>query len=98
MKTIDENPDDKASLDSFMFQAIGRVHSCFPQKFGVPRQPQLATAAEGYIEIFPDFSFIEAFRGLELFSHLWVHFIFHHTMQDGWRPTIRPPRLEGDEA
>ncbi len=36
-------------------------------------------------------------RGLEGFSHLWVHFIFHETMNEGWRPTIRPPRLGGKQ-
>lgn len=35
-------------------------------------------------------------RGLEAFSHLWVLFIFHQTMEGGWRPTVRPPRLGGN--
>ena len=83
--------EDKAVL----FKPIGLVHSCFAQKFGVPRQPHLATAAQGWIEIMPDYAYPEAFRGLEDFSHIWIHFIFHQTQHEGWRPTIRPPRLEG---
>nr|VUD34779.1 putative methyltransferase, YaeB/AF_0241 family [Raoultella sp. NCTC 9187] len=35
-------------------------------------------------------------RGLENFSHLWVLFVFHQTMDGGWRPTVRPPRLGGN--
>ncbi len=35
-------------------------------------------------------------RGLEAFSHLWVLFVFHQTMEGGWRPTVRPPRLGGN--
>jgi len=27
---------------------------------------------------------------------LWVMFIFHQTMEGGWRPTVRPPRLGGN--
>ena len=35
-------------------------------------------------------------RGLESFSHLWILFVFHQTMEGGWRPTVRPPRLGGN--
>ena len=37
-----------------------------------------------------------AVRGLESFSHLWILFVFHQTMEGGWRPTVRPPRLGGN--
>jgi tRNA-Thr(GGU) m(6)t(6)A37 methyltransferase TsaA len=83
------------SLTPVVCNPIGIVHSCFSQKFGVPRQPQLATSAQGWIEIAPHFAYPEAFRGLDGFSHIWVHFVFHQTQHEGWRPTIRPPRLEG---
>ncbi len=32
----------------------------------------------------------------ESFSHLWILFVFHQTMEGGWRPTVRPPRLGGN--
>ena len=32
------------------------------------------------------------------FSHLWVLFVFHRTMEGGWRPTVRPSRLGGINA
>ncbi|NYS34080.1 tRNA (N6-threonylcarbamoyladenosine(37)-N6)-methyltransferase TrmO, partial [Streptococcus danieliae] len=38
----------------------------------------------------------DAVRGLEAFSHLWILFVFHQTMEGGWRPTVRPPRLGGN--
>lgn len=84
-----------STFPAVSFKPIGIVHSCFSQKFGVPRQPQLATVAQGWIDILPDYAYPEAFRGLDGFSHIWVHFIFHQTQHEGWRPTIRPPRLEG---
>jgi tRNA-Thr(GGU) m(6)t(6)A37 methyltransferase TsaA len=39
----------------------------------------------------------EALRGLEQSSHLWLLCWFHGCVDQGWRPTVRPPRLGGDE-
>lgn len=36
-------------------------------------------------------------RGLEAYSHIWIHFLFHETMAEGWRPTVRPPWLGGQK-
>jgi tRNA-Thr(GGU) m(6)t(6)A37 methyltransferase TsaA len=38
----------------------------------------------------------EAIRGIEGFSHLWLIFGFHETAGQGWKPTVRPPRLGGN--
>jgi tRNA-Thr(GGU) m(6)t(6)A37 methyltransferase TsaA len=37
----------------------------------------------------------EMVRGLEQFSHLWLVFLFHDAMSEGWQRTVRPPRLGG---
>lgn len=74
---------------------IGLVHSCFKQKFGIPRQAGLCKNAKGTIEIFKEFSHKDAVRKLESFSHIWVLFHFHKAKS--WRPTVRPPRLGGTE-
>ncbi|MGI9276266.1 MAG: tRNA (N6-threonylcarbamoyladenosine(37)-N6)-methyltransferase TrmO [Endozoicomonas sp.] len=79
----------------FQFEQIGVIHSCYRQKFGIPRQPGIVTAAESELELLPPYNQENLVRGLEGFSHLWVHFIFHQTMDEGWRPTVRPPRLGG---
>ena len=47
------------------------------------------------LELLPPYNQENLIRGLEGFSHIWVQFIFHQTMHEGWRPTIRPPRLDG---
>ena len=39
----------------------------------------------------------EAIRGIEQFSHLWLLFMFDQNLQAGWKPTVRPPRLGGNE-
>ena len=82
--------------DSFSFKAIGRINACYREKFGIPRQPGLVKVP-ATIDIFPDYAREEAFRGLQDFSHIWVSFVFHASMDQGWKPTVRPPRLGGNE-
>jgi len=76
---------------------IGRIESCFGGKFGAPRQPGLCPSAWGRLVLEREFRSAEALRGIEGFSHLWVVFGFHGTADQGWRPTVRPPRLGGNE-
>lgn len=78
-------------------QAIGVVRSCFGDKFGVPRQPGLCPSAWGELVFHPEFRNPDLLRGIEGFSHLWLVFGFHATDGKGWHPTVRPPRLGGNE-
>ncbi len=80
----------------FVFDPIGVIHSCFPEKFGIPRQPGLAPAARASLEIVPPYDRDEAFRELGTFSHVWIVFVFHAIPAGKWRPTVRPPRLGGN--
>ena len=82
--------------NSFQFSAIGKVNSCYKEKFGIPRQSLLVNSP-GQIEIFADYSNNDAFRELEKFSHIWVIFVFSETQNQGWNPTVRPPRLGGNK-
>lgn len=83
-------------MSPYTMQAIGRVTSCYKEKFGTPRQPGLVPASHGEIVFEPEYRNPEAFRELEGFSHIWILFMFHHTMDKGWNPTVRPPRLGGN--
>jgi tRNA-Thr(GGU) m(6)t(6)A37 methyltransferase TsaA len=76
---------------------IGRIESCFGGKFGAPRQPGLCPSAWGRLVLEREFRSAESLRGIEGFSHLWVVFGFHETAGRGWHPTVRPPRLGGNE-
>jgi tRNA-Thr(GGU) m(6)t(6)A37 methyltransferase TsaA len=76
---------------------IALVRSCFGGKFGAPRQPGLCPSAWGRLVLLPPYRSPEAIRGLEEFSHLWLIFGFHQTAADGWHPTVRPPRLGGNQ-
>lgn len=76
---------------------IGVIRSCYRQKFGIPRQPRLTTADESELELLAPYNQEAAVRGLSDFSHIWIQFIFHQTADDGWRPTVRPPKLGGKQ-
>lgn len=77
---------------------IGRMHSCFKEKFAIPRQPLLAKAATGFIELYPPYDHQDAIAGLEQVSHIWLLFIFHQTIEKNPRLKVRPPRLGGNKS
>ncbi|MES9940117.1 MAG: tRNA (N6-threonylcarbamoyladenosine(37)-N6)-methyltransferase TrmO [Candidatus Thiodiazotropha sp. 6PLUC2] len=81
----------------FDLQTIGLIQSCFKEKFGIPRQSGLIPEAEALLKILPPYNRPEAFRDIEGYSHLWISFIFHRSIRDQWKPTVRPPRLGGNE-
>ncbi|EFE96099.1 tRNA (N6-threonylcarbamoyladenosine(37)-N6)-methyltransferase TrmO [Serratia odorifera] len=83
-------------MTEFVFNQIGTIRSPYKEKFAVPRQPGLVEDGGGELVLLPPYNQAEAVRGLGEFSHLWVMFIFHQTMDGGWRPTVRPPRLGGN--
>ncbi|PLX78713.1 MAG: tRNA (N6-threonylcarbamoyladenosine(37)-N6)-methyltransferase TrmO [Desulfuromonas sp.] len=78
-------------------EPIGIIHSPFEEKFTTPRQPGLASAATGFLELFPPCNRPEAWKGIEQYSHLWLMFLFHLVPREEWQPTVRPPRLGGNE-
>ena len=89
-------------MTQYNFNSIGIVHSCYKEKFGIPRQPALVDSP-ATIEIESDYSNDDAFRELENFSHIWVIFVFHGiantngTAKENWKSTVRPPRLGGNK-
>lgn len=76
-------------------EPIGTLHSCFKELFGIPRQPGLARAARGWVEFHPPFDRPEAFSGLDGFSHIWITFLFHKSLDNELSLTVRPPRKGG---
>lgn len=79
------------------FKPIGVIQSCYGEKFGIPRQPGLVRSATATLELLPPYNTVQALRGLEEFSHVWILFVFHQSMRDEWKATVRPPRLGGNE-
>ncbi|SMG56638.1 tRNA (N6-threonylcarbamoyladenosine(37)-N6)-methyltransferase TrmO [Cedecea sp. NFIX57] len=83
-------------MTPFQFAQIGVIRSPYKEKFAVPRQPGLVKDGGGELHLLAPYNQADAVRGLEEFSHLWLLFVFHQTMEGGWRPTVRPPRLGGN--
>ena len=82
----------------FSFPAIGVIHSCFKEKFGIPRQPGLAPLARAQLELLPPYDDPAALEGLAQSSHIWLQFVFHANSRDSWKPKVKPPRLGGNKS
>ena len=78
-------------------QIIARISTPFPEKFGVPRQSGLVEAVRADIVFEPAYRNIDAVRGIEGFSHIWIIWQFDRAVRESWSPTVRPPRLGGNE-
>ena len=80
-----------------VMKSIARIHSDFPSKFGIPRQSGLVEELQALVVMEPEFRVAEAFRGLEGFSHIWLIWQFSGALRNTWSPTVRPPRLGGNQ-
>lgn len=76
---------------------IGYIHSDYPSKFGIPRQSGLAASSRSCIVFEPDYQNPDCFRGIEEYSHLWLIWGFSGNRHERWTPTVRPPRLGGNQ-
>ena len=85
------------NLQGLQIDYIGKAITPYQEKFAIPRQPGLATSAKGYIELFDKANAQQMVSGIEQYSHLWVIFGFHQTQAQGWKPSVRPPRLGGNK-
>ena len=76
---------------------IAHIHTDFATKFGVPRQSGLVEELTAEVVFLPEYRQIEAFMGLEEYSHLWLLWDFSEVQRDNWTATVHPPRLGGKE-
>lgn len=85
-------------MPNVSFPTIGTIHSCFKEKFGIPRQSGLVLQAESVLKFVADPYFREALRGVEEFTHIWVISVFHEGASHSHKkPSVRPPRLGGQK-
>jgi tRNA-Thr(GGU) m(6)t(6)A37 methyltransferase TsaA len=80
-----------------LINPIANIRTEFVEKFGIPRQSGLAGSLRGTIVFEPEYRNPDAVRGLEGFSHLWLIWGFSANRHDDWQPTVRPPRMGGNE-
>ncbi len=84
-------------MEQHSLTVIARVRSDFPTKFGIPRQSGLVPELTARVVFEPEFRDPEALRGIEGYDRLWLIWQFSASVREGWRPTVRPPRLGGNK-
>jgi tRNA-Thr(GGU) m(6)t(6)A37 methyltransferase TsaA len=76
---------------------IAHIKTDFKEKFGIPRQSGIIEQITGEIIFEKEFKNPDALRGIEEFSYLWLIFDFSKNHREKFLPTVRPPRLGGNE-
>lgn len=76
---------------------VAFIRNDFKEKFGIPRQSGRAPSLISRIVFEKEYRTDDALRGIEGFSHLWLLFSFSQTPEKEFSPTVRPPRLGGNE-
>ena len=82
---------------SCKMKVIARIQNSYDGKFGVPRQSGLVEQVISTIVFEPEYRVAEALRGIEEFSHIWLIWAFDRAERETWSPTVRPPRLGGNQ-
>ncbi|MBE6692104.1 MAG: tRNA (N6-threonylcarbamoyladenosine(37)-N6)-methyltransferase TrmO [Ruminococcaceae bacterium] len=83
--------------NEYTIKPIAYIKNALNTKFGVPRQSGLAKELISEIVFQPEYRNPEALRGITDFSHFWLIWGFSEARRDDWSPTVRPPRLGGNE-
>ncbi len=83
--------------NEYTIKPIAYIKNALNTKFGVPRQSGLAKELISEIIFQPEYRNPEALRGITDFSHLWLIWGFSEARREDWSPTVRPPRLGGNE-
>jgi len=73
----------------FEITPVAFVESCYKEKFATPRQSGLVPSAKGTIKFVAPFNHPDAVIGLENCSHIWLEFIFHQCVDQGWKNKVR---------
>jgi len=85
------------TMAEHIIKPIAHIRSDFATKFGIPRQAGIVEELESILVFEPEYRDPEALRGIEGFSHLWLIWQFSENLRQGFSPTVRPPRLGGNE-
>jgi len=82
-----------------LLNPIAHIRTDLPEKFGVPRQSNLAKDLKGRIVFEKAYRNPEAVRGLSEFSYIWLIWEFQEVKNSEgvFKATVRPPRLGGND-
>lgn len=84
-------------MDQRTIKPVAYIQSDFTEKFGIPRQSGRAPSLLSRVIFNPEYRSKDAIKGIEGFSHLWLIFDFSRAHREEFSPTVRPPRLGGNE-
>lgn len=93
---------EKIANDGYLMKPIGTLRSCFPDRFGTPRQGLLANKTRGLIRIDPNIIGYASIKDLNDYSHAHILSIFHQRTDIHKLLTVRtqstlvkPPQSDG---
>ena len=86
----------------YTIHPIAHIRTDFTDKFGIPRQSGLVPELTARIVFEPEYRDPNALAGIEGYDRLWLIWQFstvaaEYAAGKSWRPTVRPPRLGGNE-
>lgn len=76
-------------------EIIARIHTDFPDKFGIPRQSGLVASLKARIVFEPKYKSADWIKGIDEYSHLWLIWEFSKAKKENYSATVTPPRLGG---
>ena len=85
----------KSQENGVEIELIARIHTDFRDKFGIPRQSGLVPELVGEIVFEPRYRSMDALKGIEEFSYLWLIWEFSKSARENVSLTVAPPRLGG---
>ena len=84
------------SENTTQMKIVGHIKSCYPEKFGIPRQSGIVNSVQSELIILPEWQPEQALQGLNGYSHMWIVFVFHKNTSTRYHAKVHPPRLGGD--
>lgn len=84
-------------IEKYEIEIIGHIYNDYKEKFGIPRQSGLTKSVISKIVFDKKYSDKAYFKGLEQFTHIWLIWQFSETKEKEISPTVRPPKLGGNE-
>lgn len=84
-------------MQEHVIKPVAYIRNGMKSKFGIPRQSNIVKDLISEIVFTKEYRDPEALRGIEGFSHLWLIWCFSESAGKPHSPTVRPPRLGGNE-
>jgi len=85
-------------MSTFSIEPIAHIFNNYKDKFGIPRQSNLAGGNTSTVVFEEKYRDENALRGLEGYDRIWLIWLCDKAeVKDNFSPTVRPPRLGGNK-